>query len=289
MEQGYASRVDETIRKGREADFLRFESGQRSGKRRKLTPDYALGCKRNINSDTFFAVARPAERRYRHRPHRPDRSNGHQHGRWNALRRRHDRVRNRLLTGQVPSTMKVSGLGGQALTDVRQDGPEAYLGMTVAGFPNFFMIYGPNTNALTSIVFHDRAVTRSSPSAFADSSGRRALAAAACRRPGTLQRRRAAHDEPHRLGERLPQLRPNRNGQGRDPVAQTLSGLPRPHRPSQLERLRPHHARLARDNRWGLLGEDGDEVVGDRGEADFHAAEHALEALDAREAMTLER
>jgi hypothetical protein len=25
-------------------------------------------------------------------------------------------------------------------------GAEAYLGMTVAGFPNFFMLYGPNTN-----------------------------------------------------------------------------------------------------------------------------------------------
>jgi hypothetical protein len=26
------------------------------------------------------------------------------------------------------------------------DQPEAYLGMQIAGFPNFFMMYGPNTN-----------------------------------------------------------------------------------------------------------------------------------------------
>ncbi|MGB2387961.1 MAG: 4-hydroxyacetophenone monooxygenase, partial [Henriciella sp.] len=30
--------------------------------------------------------------------------------------------------------------------DAWSDGPEAYLGITVADFPNFFMLYGPNTN-----------------------------------------------------------------------------------------------------------------------------------------------
>ena len=28
----------------------------------------------------------------------------------------------------------------------RSNGAEAHLGMAVPGFPNFFMIYGPNTN-----------------------------------------------------------------------------------------------------------------------------------------------
>ncbi|HVS68355.1 MAG TPA: NAD(P)/FAD-dependent oxidoreductase, partial [Mycobacteriales bacterium] len=33
------------------------------------------------------------------------------------------------------------------------DGAEAYLGLTVSGFPNFFMLYGPNTNGVNSILF----------------------------------------------------------------------------------------------------------------------------------------
>lgn len=40
----------------------------------------------------------------------------------------------------------VTGLKGQTLKEVWKDGAEAYLGLTVSGFPNFFMLYGPNTN-----------------------------------------------------------------------------------------------------------------------------------------------
>jgi cation diffusion facilitator CzcD-associated flavoprotein CzcO len=42
--------------------------------------------------------------------------------------------------------MAVAGLGGRRLHDSWQNGAEAYLGISVAGFPNFFMLYGPNTN-----------------------------------------------------------------------------------------------------------------------------------------------
>jgi cation diffusion facilitator CzcD-associated flavoprotein CzcO len=42
--------------------------------------------------------------------------------------------------------MSVAGLGGRRLHEVWRDGAEAYLGITVSGFPNFFMLYGPNTN-----------------------------------------------------------------------------------------------------------------------------------------------
>ncbi len=40
----------------------------------------------------------------------------------------------------------VVGLHGQELHDAWRDGARAYLGITVSGFPNFFMLYGPNTN-----------------------------------------------------------------------------------------------------------------------------------------------
>ena len=42
--------------------------------------------------------------------------------------------------------MEIQGRGGRRLREGWRDGAEAYLGITVAGFPNFFMLYGPNTN-----------------------------------------------------------------------------------------------------------------------------------------------
>ncbi len=42
--------------------------------------------------------------------------------------------------------MSVSGRGGTELRDTWRGGAQAYLGITVSGFPNFFMLYGPNTN-----------------------------------------------------------------------------------------------------------------------------------------------
>ena len=42
--------------------------------------------------------------------------------------------------------MTVTGVDGVKLADVWAGGAAAYLGMTVAGFPNFFVLYGPNTN-----------------------------------------------------------------------------------------------------------------------------------------------
>jgi cation diffusion facilitator CzcD-associated flavoprotein CzcO/acetyl esterase/lipase len=42
--------------------------------------------------------------------------------------------------------MEIHGQGGRELNEVWDGGAEAYLGMAVAGFPNLFIMYGPNTN-----------------------------------------------------------------------------------------------------------------------------------------------
>ena len=42
--------------------------------------------------------------------------------------------------------MKVFGSGGVELSEEWGGDAQAYLGMTVPGFPNFFLLYGPNTN-----------------------------------------------------------------------------------------------------------------------------------------------
>lgn len=44
------------------------------------------------------------------------------------------------------SGIDVFGTGGQSLHARWADDPTAYLGVAVSGFPNFFMLYGPNTN-----------------------------------------------------------------------------------------------------------------------------------------------
>ena len=40
----------------------------------------------------------------------------------------------------------MTGRAGQPLEEAWSDGAQAYLGVTTAGFPNLFMLYGPNTN-----------------------------------------------------------------------------------------------------------------------------------------------
>jgi len=42
--------------------------------------------------------------------------------------------------------MQITGRGGRDLRQEWAKGARAYLGVTVTGFPNFFMLYGPNTN-----------------------------------------------------------------------------------------------------------------------------------------------
>ncbi|TQL68033.1 cation diffusion facilitator CzcD-associated flavoprotein CzcO [Nocardioides albertanoniae] len=50
--------------------------------------------------------------------------------------------------------MHITGRDGLDLNEVWRDGAEAHLGISVAGFPNLFLLYGPNTNlSHSSIVF----------------------------------------------------------------------------------------------------------------------------------------
>jgi cation diffusion facilitator CzcD-associated flavoprotein CzcO len=49
--------------------------------------------------------------------------------------------------------LAVFGRGGRELHEFWAGEPRAYLGITVPGFPNFFMIYGPNTNSPVTVFF----------------------------------------------------------------------------------------------------------------------------------------
>ncbi|AHH19579.1 putative FAD-binding monooxygenase [Nocardia nova SH22a] len=50
--------------------------------------------------------------------------------------------------------IRITGLGAADLSTVWRDRPHAYLGLTVPGFPNFFLMYGPNTNVGSGSIVH---------------------------------------------------------------------------------------------------------------------------------------
>lgn len=49
-------------------------------------------------------------------------------------------------TTKYLSAIEVTGRNGLRLDEAWSDGAQAYIGITTAGFPNLFMLYGPNTN-----------------------------------------------------------------------------------------------------------------------------------------------
>ncbi|MDP3108559.1 MAG: FAD-dependent oxidoreductase [Hydrogenophaga sp.] len=113
--------------------------------RTRLTPTYPLGCKRIIYSNDFYrALSQPhvelvTQGIERITPHGVQTIDGR------------ERPVDVLIcaTGfdvaHMLSSIKVTGLHGQTLSARWQAGPEAYHGITVAGFPNFFLMLGPNT------------------------------------------------------------------------------------------------------------------------------------------------
>lgn len=114
--------------------------------RAKLTPDYEVGCKRVLISNDFYpALTRPnvelvVDAIARMTPR----------GVVDATGRLHEADVVIYATGfetkSFAGETAISGLGGVTLAQAWKSGPEAYLGITVAGFPNLFMLYGPNTN-----------------------------------------------------------------------------------------------------------------------------------------------
>lgn len=121
--------------------------------RAKLTPDYPIGCKRILISDNYYqslqrenvaleteSIERITER-----------------GVVTADGRSHELDAIVFATGfdstHFLSPIDIVGPQG-SLQQAWKEGAEAYLGMLVEGFPNFFVLYGPNTNlGHNSIIF----------------------------------------------------------------------------------------------------------------------------------------
>jgi cation diffusion facilitator CzcD-associated flavoprotein CzcO len=122
--------------------------------RRKLTPDYRIGCKRILPTDEWYpALAQPnveviAGGLTEVRPHSVVAEDGT------------EREVDTIIFGtgfhvtDVPIADRVRGRDGRSLTETWNGSMQAYKGTTVAGYPNLFFLVGPNTGlGHTSIVF----------------------------------------------------------------------------------------------------------------------------------------
>ncbi len=113
--------------------------------RGKVTPDYALGCKRMVPSNRWYpALGQPnvelvtaGIREIRERSIVDA----------DGVEREIDAII--LGTGfhvtDTPYAQQLRGREGRLMSDVWQGSPRAYLGTSVPGFPNHFLLLGPNT------------------------------------------------------------------------------------------------------------------------------------------------
>lgn len=114
--------------------------------RDKLRPQHPFGCKRPLMSNYYYPVF--------NRPNLELVTDAIDHIAENEIvtsdgrRRSVDTII--LATGfsatRYLSAIDVRGRNGLHINDAWKDGACAYLGMTTSGFPNLFMLYGPNTN-----------------------------------------------------------------------------------------------------------------------------------------------
>jgi cation diffusion facilitator CzcD-associated flavoprotein CzcO len=125
--------------------FMRLQLRDREV-RRKVWPTHEFGCKRILFSSTYLpALQRPGVEVVTDRIERITAdgvvtADGREREVdaivWGTGFRADEPV--------VP--MRVHGAGGVELQETWSEGPRAHLGIAVSGFPNLFLMYGPNTN-----------------------------------------------------------------------------------------------------------------------------------------------
>ncbi|MCU1393096.1 MAG: NAD(P)/FAD-dependent oxidoreductase [Ilumatobacteraceae bacterium] len=114
--------------------------------RAKFIPNHPWGCKRPLFSNVFYPVFnRPNVELVTDTIERVDE---HSVITVDGVRREIDTLI--LATGfaatKYLAAIDVVGRDGRHIVDAWNDGAAAHLGVTTAGFPNLFMLYGPNTN-----------------------------------------------------------------------------------------------------------------------------------------------
>ena len=122
--------------------------------RRRLTPGYRVGCKRLCPSNAYYPTFNRANVELVTTPIREIRERSIVTV--DGAERDVDTIV--FATGfhvtDSPVAEIVHGRDGRTLADVWQGSPRAYLGAAVSGFPNMFLLLGPNTGNLTTSVVH---------------------------------------------------------------------------------------------------------------------------------------
>ncbi|MGB3482865.1 MAG: NAD(P)/FAD-dependent oxidoreductase [Mycobacterium sp.] len=136
-------------------EFMRRELAGHPDLLEKVTPEFAFEGRRTVVSDTYYASLRnPKVTLVPHGVKGLTRT-----GAIDANGDEHNLDVIVLATGfdaaNYLGNYQVYGQGGQELHDAWQGEPEAFLGMMVPGFPNFFIMYGPNTNSVPLVHFYE--------------------------------------------------------------------------------------------------------------------------------------
>jgi cation diffusion facilitator CzcD-associated flavoprotein CzcO len=122
--------------------------------RKKLTPDFTLGCKRVLLSNTYLPAVT--------RPNVDVVTTGIAEVRASSVVGNDgvERPVDAIIFGtgfrptDSPAAQRLIGREGKSLSEAWGGSPQAYLGTTVSGFPNLFILLGPNTGlGHTSVVY----------------------------------------------------------------------------------------------------------------------------------------
>jgi cation diffusion facilitator CzcD-associated flavoprotein CzcO len=136
-------------------DFMKRELATRPDLIETVTPGFPLEGKRTVVSDTYYAAL--CNPKVTLVPHGVKGLT--QAGAVDANGDEHDLDVIVLATGfdaaNYLGNYQVYGQGGRELHSTWQGEPEAFLGMMVPGFPNFFIMYGPNTNSVPLVHFYE--------------------------------------------------------------------------------------------------------------------------------------
>jgi cation diffusion facilitator CzcD-associated flavoprotein CzcO len=117
-----------------------------AGLRRALTPDYPFRCKRVLLGDDYYRALQQDNVSLVTDPIDRITETSVVTAAGDAVDVDAVVLATGFETSRYLSGIDVIGCGGQRLHERWGDDPSAYLGVAVGGFPNFFMLYGPNTN-----------------------------------------------------------------------------------------------------------------------------------------------
>lgn len=129
--------------------------------RRRLTPDHPFGCKRLVFATDYLQALTQPHVEVVSSPARYLRSRSLVTDDGSELDVDVVLCATGYAAADYLGQIDVRGEGGVTLRETWSDGAYAYLGMAVPRFPNFFMLYGPNTNVgSNSVIFMLEAQAR---------------------------------------------------------------------------------------------------------------------------------